>query len=101
MIRCYKKYIVVCRPLTGGKILYKQDDDDDVLHKRFNRSDGTTYWDFWGEFNRFHKHYLRESLNSESLEYEPDMIIKSFDRLGEATSFMDNLVLDRSDYTKK
>lgn len=99
MIRGYKKYIVVGRPLTGGKVLYKQEDDENCVYK-MSTNPNHDRWNCWGDYSRFRQHYINEALNPDSQEYESDMIIESFDRLGDATKFMETLMLDRSTYVK-
>jgi hypothetical protein len=85
MLRGYKKYIVIDRPLTGGKILYKQEDDG--LHKMNTNSNQAT-WSYWDEYSRFRRTWIDEAINPKSTEYEEDTVVYSFDRLGDAIKFI-------------
>jgi len=92
MLRGYKKYIVIGRPLTGGKILYRQEDEG--LSKMHNKPDQDT-WSFWGEYGRFRRIWIDEALNPKSTEYEKDTFIESFDRLGDALKFVGELEIKK------
>jgi len=94
MIRNYKKYIVVGRPLTGGKILYKQNDNECNIY-RMSTNPNDDNWVCWGNYNKFRLHYIDEALNPDSMEYESDIIIDSFDKLSDATVFMGELELNK------
>jgi len=87
-MRGYNKYIVICRPLTCGKIVYRQTDEG--LDKMYIGKDGRNRWNHWGERSRWRQTWTNEALNPDSQEYEEDIIIDSFTKLDDAISFMEN-----------
>jgi len=95
MLRDYKKYMVIGRPMTGGKWIVRQGSEG--LEKFIDKKDEDK-WKFWSEYRHFQKVWIQEAMDPKSQEYEEDLIIESFDTFKEAYSFMDNLSLGRPFY---
>jgi hypothetical protein len=74
-------FYVIIRPMTKAKWLLKRNGD-----KLFAKQ--TYGWESWETMKKFIISWIDDALNSQSIDYEDDLIIKSFETFNEAYDFI-------------